>query len=239
MNIVLRILILFVLIINFTGSIPCKKNGKCIENMDEALLIITLDGIKWNITVNYQYTECVDCKFIFLSNLTNENNYSTEHFISSYYPHKAQVIPSYLTNESFCEIRLGNLKESGVYNLEINSNKSCRLIKISEPKFESNSYLYFALIVVISLITGFNLVVYLIKRHNGKQIRSTMDFELNIQTSLRLDSPESSNKRLESLDTFRGISLLIMIFVNYGSGGYKFLEHQPWNGIALAVNKIS
>ena len=31
---------------------------------------------------------------------------------------------------------------------------------------------------------------------------------------------ESANKRLRSLDTFRGISLVLMMFVNYGGGGY-------------------
>jgi uncharacterized membrane protein len=41
-------------------------------------------------------------------------------------------------------------------------------------------------------------------------------------------------KRLSSLDTFRGIALLLMIFVNYGGGGYWFFEHASWNGLALA-----
>jgi len=41
-------------------------------------------------------------------------------------------------------------------------------------------------------------------------------------------------KRLRGLDTFRGFSLMIMIFVNYGGGGYWFLDHSIWNGINLA-----
>ncbi|XP_048247315.1 heparan-alpha-glucosaminide N-acetyltransferase-like [Haliotis rufescens] len=41
-------------------------------------------------------------------------------------------------------------------------------------------------------------------------------------------------KRLRSLDTFRGLSLSVMIFVNYGGGGYWFFEHPPWNGLTLA-----
>ncbi|ESO82197.1 hypothetical protein LOTGIDRAFT_135049, partial [Lottia gigantea] len=40
--------------------------------------------------------------------------------------------------------------------------------------------------------------------------------------------------RLRSLDTFRGLSLVIMIFVNYGGGGYWFFEHPPWNGLTVA-----
>lgn len=41
-------------------------------------------------------------------------------------------------------------------------------------------------------------------------------------------------KRLQSLDTFRGLSITLMIFANTGSGGYYFLEHAPWNGMHLA-----
>lgn len=36
-----------------------------------------------------------------------------------------------------------------------------------------------------------------------------------------------------SLDAFRGISLAIMIFVNYGSGGYWWIIHTDWNGLTI------
>lgn len=41
-------------------------------------------------------------------------------------------------------------------------------------------------------------------------------------------------KRLRSLDAFRGLSLVLMVFVNTGGGKYWFFEHSPWNGITLA-----
>jgi hypothetical protein len=40
--------------------------------------------------------------------------------------------------------------------------------------------------------------------------------------------------RVNSLDTFRGFSLCIMIFVNYGGGGYWFFDHAPWHGLTFA-----
>uniref|UniRef100_A0A674ITN4 Heparan-alpha-glucosaminide N-acetyltransferase n=1 Tax=Terrapene triunguis TaxID=2587831 RepID=A0A674ITN4_9SAUR len=43
-----------------------------------------------------------------------------------------------------------------------------------------------------------------------------------------------SQRRLRSLDTFRGLSLIIMVFVNYGGGKYWFFKHQSWNGLTLA-----
>ena len=41
-------------------------------------------------------------------------------------------------------------------------------------------------------------------------------------------------ERLLSLDTFRGCALSVMIFVNYGGGGYWFFEHAAWNGLTVA-----
>uniref|UniRef100_A0A672I284 Heparan-alpha-glucosaminide N-acetyltransferase catalytic domain-containing protein n=1 Tax=Salarias fasciatus TaxID=181472 RepID=A0A672I284_SALFA len=49
-----------------------------------------------------------------------------------------------------------------------------------------------------------------------------------------LPPPPSTSKRLRSLDTFRGISLVIMVFVNYGGGRYWFFRHESWNGLTVA-----
>ena len=40
--------------------------------------------------------------------------------------------------------------------------------------------------------------------------------------------------RYVCLDTLRGISLSVMIFVNYGGGGYWYLDHSAWNGLTVA-----
>uniref|UniRef100_A0A7N6B209 Heparan-alpha-glucosaminide N-acetyltransferase catalytic domain-containing protein n=1 Tax=Anabas testudineus TaxID=64144 RepID=A0A7N6B209_ANATE len=49
-----------------------------------------------------------------------------------------------------------------------------------------------------------------------------------------LPPPNNPSKRLRSLDTFRGISLVIMVFVNYGAGRYWFFKHESWNGLTVA-----
>ena len=46
--------------------------------------------------------------------------------------------------------------------------------------------------------------------------------------------PPQTTQRVLSLDTFRGISIFIMIFVNYGGGGYWFFQHSPWDGLTVA-----
>lgn len=70
--------------------------------------------------------------------------------------------------------------------------------------------------------------------HDGKNV-------LSIKPSLPLSSVPGKGAgkkqkfpRLKSLDTFRGISLTLMIFVNYGGGGYWFFDHAAWNGLTFA-----
>ena len=42
------------------------------------------------------------------------------------------------------------------------------------------------------------------------------------------------SSRIRSIDTLRGACLAIMIFVNYGGGGYYFFDHSKWNGLTVA-----
>ena len=44
----------------------------------------------------------------------------------------------------------------------------------------------------------------------------------------------SLSTRVDCLDTFRGACLGLMIFVNYGGGGYWFFDHAAWNGLTFA-----
>ena len=48
------------------------------------------------------------------------------------------------------------------------------------------------------------------------------------------NNDKAKSERLLSLDTYRGLSLTLMIFVNYGGGGYWFTDHSPWNGLTIA-----
>jgi hypothetical protein len=50
----------------------------------------------------------------------------------------------------------------------------------------------------------------------------------------KISKSGSKPPRVQSLDTFRGISLCLMIFVNYGGGGYYFFDHAAWNGFTVA-----
>ncbi|XP_052071109.1 heparan-alpha-glucosaminide N-acetyltransferase-like [Mytilus californianus] len=60
------------------------------------------------------------------------------------------------------------------------------------------------------------------------------DATQNLQGVRGSPDAKSKKERLKSLDTFRGISIVIMVFVNYGGGGYWFFSHSKWNGLTVA-----
>ena len=54
---------------------------------------------------------------------------------------------------------------------------------------------------------------------NQQSVNRESPTHKNVSTS-RENKEETKRKRVKSLDAFRGLSITIMIFVNYGGGGY-------------------
>ncbi|XP_042449866.1 heparan-alpha-glucosaminide N-acetyltransferase-like [Zingiber officinale] len=69
-------------------------------------------------------------------------------------------------------------------------------------------------------------------------LHSTEDLETICDASWKKDKPSASavatRNRLVSLDVFRGLTVALMIFVDYAGGFLPAVNHSPWNGIALA-----
>jgi predicted acyltransferase len=49
-----------------------------------------------------------------------------------------------------------------------------------------------------------------------------------------VENASKVKKRLKSLDIFRGIAILLMIFANSGGGRYWWIDHAVWNGLHIA-----
>lgn len=115
----------------------------------------------------------------------------------------------------------------------------------------------FFVAVLPTLLAGYQNLVFRWRRRNKEQASDLEDFDLDINALLTSPLQEDANNlqqggeqepssvvkqvdssakpgRVQALDTFRGLSLIIMVFVNYGGGGYWFLEHSKWNGLTVA-----
>ncbi|KAJ9576242.1 hypothetical protein L9F63_006904, partial [Diploptera punctata] len=138
-----------------------------------------------------------------------------------------------------CELE-PSFGEFGVYDLVITDTGAgdvlCSLTTIKEPV---NIYLPL-LICILGLI--FLWVVCSASSYFWSKLKNQcLDASSPGNTQPAPGSPDDKDiarppqrQRLKSLDTFRGISIVLMIFVNDGAGGYWFLEHVTWNGLQVA-----
>lgn len=114
--------------------------------------------------------------------------------------------------------------EFGVYDLSVGDN--CRLTTALEPVSGN-----LALLVMFIVFLAGALLWWGLSRVPGDPLHK-------VGVLLGWSKGETGEKggkvRLRSLDTFRGISIVIMIFVNDGGGGYWFMEHATWNGLYVA-----
>uniref|UniRef100_A0A8C6SDR6 Isoaspartyl peptidase/L-asparaginase n=1 Tax=Neogobius melanostomus TaxID=47308 RepID=A0A8C6SDR6_9GOBI len=126
---------------------------------------------------------------------------------------------------------LVNIKISGVH-----SEPSCDHILQKAPHS-----VYLPLLVAALLLLSLSLVFaaapYIYRRRDTSKFIRTIccrspRYSLD-NNEPPLDSEKPKSTRLQSLDTFRGFSLTIMVFVNYGGGGYWFFQHAPWNGLTV------
>ncbi|XP_071757941.2 heparan-alpha-glucosaminide N-acetyltransferase isoform X1 [Centroberyx gerrardi] len=137
-----------------------------------------------------------------------------------------------------------------VKNLNDSSVVNCSMVTDADPV---NSYipiliafLLFAGLAIVSAIAGTILRLDVVKNILFR-LGSSMETERLINSELGspgrivepvtdsiLPPPPTPSKRLRSLDTFRGLSLVIMVFVNYGGGRYWFFRHESWNGLTVA-----
>ena len=89
----------------------------------------------------------------------------------------------------------------------LNGDSSCEIKILEEPIYKWKA-----------LVPSMVLLVLVLTIYNSIEVK-----DLN-------------RRRLKSLDAFRGLSLVMMVFFNYGSGGYKFLQHADWHGLTIAGN---
>lgn len=72
---------------------------------------------------------------------------------------------------------------------------------------------------------------FIIKTANSSSDQLNNDAPSNTTSETVTKTPSN---RLCSLDAFRGLAIVSMIFANSGCGKYYWLEHAPWNGIHAA-----
>ena len=146
-------------------------------------------------------------------------------------------------SNELCKFDFKYYQDQAVYSLllfnqsgeSLASNSSnCTLEKIRHGRHN-----FWPLAILCSLVFSvicFNLVKDALRSYLSRRRPSDLIDPNRLDSTIKHtnDLDSSRPKRLVSVDVFRGIALLSMIFCNYGAGGYVFLDHAPWFGIAPA-----
>ena len=211
---------------------------QCTE-LDTSLLTIKLSEILSStlhsdnkLKIRYQYQECENCDFLdlhefnstSLSSSTTRTTTTALMTIDSFFSYLFRV-ESTKSNSTICDtLKFGQFKECAEFVLYVDDVNQCR-IEISQNFTDTRSYIQKnPLIFGLRLLVFFLLATNLFEKYYPKLSK----------TEARTENKAKSTSRLNSLDTFRGVSLFLMIFVNYGGGGYKFLQHEFWHGATIA-----
>ncbi|NWZ19337.1 HGNAT acetyltransferase, partial [Asarcornis scutulata] len=225
--------------------------------MDQALLLVRNELPEQGLRLLARCGACYRCAYQLLAVLPPRGDggpgkavvvVDTQHPLSL-------LLSGSLAGSELCKIQY-HFGEFGNYSLVIKTlststkTVSCHVV-INEGPINSYLPILFAFLVYMGilaiLITG-RLVMkidpvrnWVYKKLNPRETDRLINSELgspNTTDSVSSDpAPHlwsaTSRQRLRSLDTFRGLSLIIMVFVNYGGGKYWFFKHESWNDISL------
>lgn len=119
------------------------------------------------------------------------------------------------------------VSEHGMYTVTISDDQPIYLVDDNLP---TNTYLPLIVgsCILVGLAVAWPVILLVFRRLNTSKRQME-----GSRSSIDLDKTKK-RKRVISLDVFRGMCITIMIFVNYGGGGYWFFNHSLWNGLTVA-----
>ncbi|CAA9999390.1 unnamed protein product [Nesidiocoris tenuis] len=120
-----------------------------------------------------------------------------------------------------CEFRPRNYGQFGVYSLTSVSDGKCDITTVHPPV-----NIYLPLILILGTVFALAIISAIISFARIKLVaRNEADAD---------NGEKKKSNRVAAIDAFRGLCILIMIFVNDGGGHYTFFNHATWNGLHVA-----
>ncbi|KAG7207828.1 hypothetical protein KM043_009429 [Ampulex compressa] len=195
---------------------------------DESCVVLRASSEESSTWLYSLSSDCVLCPYTRVSPITSEINTSVT--FNTVKPVKWRVLDTdgqeeYLsaknTSNIICELS-PNLGQFGLYDLVV-ENGNCLLKTIKEPT-KPYTELFIAigaLVCILLAASGMRSLFHCLKKKCAKH------------ADAEPASKGPVKRRIKAIDTFRGASTLLMIFINNGSGGYPTLGHATWNGLLL------
>lgn len=221
--------------------------------MDQAVLLINNELPREKFIVYWRSDQCYQCLYQTLA--ISDQRVAPASDVTVVDTRHAVTLQINATSETeLCRIHY-RFREFGNYSLWVKANHSstkdvtCEIVINQNPGY-TNLPIVIAFLIYVAVFICLYLGMFLLrlnviqnwvcKRINPLETDRLINSELGSpRADLCSQDAHYTNwntvpQRLRSLDTFRGLSLIIMVFVNYGGGGYWFFKHQSWNGLTIA-----
>ncbi|XP_035519623.1 heparan-alpha-glucosaminide N-acetyltransferase [Morone saxatilis] len=230
------------LIFLVTSSCGGHFKSRLALKMDQALLTFH-NQLKEEVQVFYTSDYCYKCVYQPLVTVKPNNNNASA-VISTKFTLSVQV-ESQARNATLCRWSQ-TYGEAGHFSVWIMMSEAASVPSCTHAVDKRPNNAYLPLLVaalILSIIALLFVVAPFIYRRpcTSKFIKAiccqspqySVDNEIHASEAEH-DTTKAKPARLRSLDTFRGFALTVMVFVNYGGGGYWFFQHAPWNGLTVA-----
>uniref|UniRef100_A0A8C9DV99 Heparan-alpha-glucosaminide N-acetyltransferase n=1 Tax=Prolemur simus TaxID=1328070 RepID=A0A8C9DV99_PROSS len=233
--------------------------------MDQALLLIQNELLGTNLTIYWKSEWCYQCLFQVLVSVSQSKKPGEPSIaavsVSTQHGSVLQLNDT-LEEKEICRLEY-KFGEFGNYSLLVKhihngvNEIACDLV-VNENPVDSNLPVSVAFLIGLALIIAVSLLRLLFslddfnnwisKAINSQETDRLINSELGSPS--RTDPlggdiqpaawrPCSPAPRLRCVDTFRGISLILMVFVNYGGGKYWYFKHASWNGKIFPKGSIA
>ncbi|XP_078050304.1 heparan-alpha-glucosaminide N-acetyltransferase [Augochlora pura] len=198
-----------------------------ILRFDEACLRLRNEHEDLNAWIYWLSSDCAACPYTRIKQLAANSN--TSMAIDTVKACTLRVLDAEDPNEYLsaknisnviCELT-PNLGEFGVYELSVRPD-GCDFNVLTAPTYAYTELFVIFGVLIIALfgLSSLKLLWHLWRKKCARH-------QVDEATS------QPMKRRVKAIDTVRGASTLLMIFVNDGSGGYKNLGHATWNGLLL------
>ncbi|KAM3863205.1 heparan-alpha-glucosaminide N-acetyltransferase [Diretmus argenteus] len=209
--------------------------------MDQALLTFH-NQLPERVDVFYTSDYCHKCLYQPLVSVKAGNN-NVSAVISTKFTLTVQV-KSQARNATLCRWSQ-TYGESGHYSVWIHLEDHPNSTTCTHTVDSSPSNAYLPLVVAALLLALIALLFVVAPNIYRRQCTATFIKTICCRgAQYSVDSEEAHAREAEannakpthlrSLDTFRGFAMTVLVFVNYGGGGYWFFQHAPWNGLTVA-----
>ncbi|KAL0274548.1 UNVERIFIED_CONTAM: hypothetical protein PYX00_002650 [Menopon gallinae] len=184
-------------------------------------------------------SECLECDFTGQKSVIRPLG-KTSFILNVEYPTEF-----YIKNRehAYCN-RSFHFGDLGKYSMNV-SHDLCSDVLVKAAPESAWVNIAVVLSVLTTVLLGYGMYKFIATAKCCRPVRSDVPFhelEVNVGGTDSRNSQRTYNSqtrcrrhsRIAAIDVFRGIAITLMIFVNYGGGGYRIFRHSPWDGLTVA-----